>query len=85
MGYDLERVENRVCELFNIKREDIYSKSREKVKADARGLFCFWAVRELGFGLTELARRLGKTQLGVGYAVIRGEGIAEEHKYQLKD
>ena len=32
-----------------------------------------WAARELGYGLTELARLLHMTQPGVGYAVRRGE------------
>ena len=31
------------------------------------------AVRELGYALTDLSRRLGMTQPGVGYAVKRGE------------
>ena len=30
-----------------------------------------------------LAKQLGMSQPGVGYAVNRGEKIAKEHKYQL--
>ncbi|MBW2739263.1 MAG: hypothetical protein JRE64_10550 [Deltaproteobacteria bacterium] len=44
---------------------------------------CYWAVRELGISCTDLAKQLEMTQPGVGYAVSRGEKIAEEHKYQL--
>jgi hypothetical protein len=84
LGYDLKAVENRVCEIFKIGAEDIYSKSREKVKASARGLFCYWAVRELGYGLTELARHLGITQPAVGYAVKRGEHTANQNHYKLQ-
>jgi hypothetical protein len=62
---------------------EMKKKIREKVKADARGLFCLWAVRELGYGLTELARMLGKTQPGVGYAIIRGEAITKVDNYKL--
>jgi len=51
-GYDLKTVEDRVCSIFTIAPEDLYAKRREKVKASARGLFCYWAVRELGYGLT---------------------------------
>jgi hypothetical protein len=83
-GYDLTTVEKRVCTLFALDRDDIYSKSREKLKADARGLFCYWAVRELGYRLTEVAKLLGMTQPGVGYAVKRGEDIAKEHHYKLE-
>lgn len=83
LGYDLKKVEKRVCDIFKIEPEDIYAKSRERVRADARGLYCYWAVRELGYGLTDLARRLGMTQPGVGYAVKRGEQIVKERNLQL--
>lgn len=84
LGYDLKTVEYRVCRIFKIGTEDIYSKSREKVKASARGLFCYWAVRELGYGLTDIARHLGITQPAVGYAVKRGEHIANQNHYKLE-
>jgi putative transposase len=84
LGYDLRMIEKRVCDIFEIESDDIYSKSREKVRADARGLYCYWAVRELGYGLTDLARSLGMTQPGVGYAVRRGEKISKSNNIQLK-
>ncbi len=78
-------MENLVCEIFKIESYYIYSASREKIRAEARGLFCYWAVRELGYGLTDLAKRLGMTQPGVGYAVKRGEDIARKNNYRLED
>ena len=85
LGYDLKSVEQRVCEIYQIDPEEIYSKSREKIRAEARGLFCYWAVRELGYALTDLAKRLNMSGPGVGYAVNRGERIAKRHNYQLVD
>ncbi|MBU2617540.1 MAG: transposase, partial [Euryarchaeota archaeon] len=85
LGYDLDRIEDRVCEIYNIEKEDLFSRSREKVKSDARALFCFWAVRELGYGQRELARRLGMTQPGVGYAVIKDEAISKSNNYRIKN
>jgi len=41
------------------------------------------AVRELGYALTDLSRRLGMTRPGVGYAVKRGEQYAEENNCRL--
>jgi predicted transcriptional regulator len=49
----------------------------------ARSLFCHWAVDELGISRTEIAKRLGMTQPGVGYAVNRGAQIAQSMKYRL--
>ncbi|MEW6587255.1 MAG: transposase, partial [Nitrospirota bacterium] len=60
-----------------------FCRSREKVKSDARALFCFWAVRKLCYGQRELARRLGMSQPGVGYAVIKGEAIPKSNNYQI--
>ena len=58
-------------------------KSREKAKAEARGLFCYWSVRELGYSMLEIAGRLGMSQPGVVYAVRRGERIAKERGIKL--
>jgi hypothetical protein len=63
----------------------ILSRSREKVKIDGRALFCFWEVRELGYGQRESAIRLGMTQPGVGYAVIKGEAISKSNGYRIKN
>jgi putative transposase len=58
-------------------------KSREKAKAEARGLFCYWAVRELGHSMLEISGRLAMSQPGVVYAVRRGERIANERGIKL--
>ena len=36
-GYDLDTVEKKVCEVFGVEPDEIYSKSREKTRAEARG------------------------------------------------
>jgi hypothetical protein len=78
LGYDLDKLEQRVLEIYQIEREALFSKSREKIRAEARGVFCYWAVRELGVAGARLARRLKRSQAGVGYAVRRGEKIVKE-------
>ena len=78
LGYDLDKLEQRVLEIYPLEREDLYSKSREKIRAEARGVFCYWAVRELGVTGAHLARRFKMTQAGVGYAVRRGEKIVKK-------
>ena len=84
-GYDLDTVEQKVCRIFDVEPDEIYSKSRQKTRAEARGLYCYWAVVELGYPLADLARLLGMTGQGVGYAVRRGERIAKENNYRLID
>ena len=82
-GYAIEQVEKRVMEIFGVEKDVIYSKGRRKIQVSARSLLCYWAVRELGYTTTELAKRLGMTQPAVSYAVSRGEQIAKERNYSL--
>jgi putative transposase len=77
MGYTLERIEEKVIDLFEITKEDLYSRSREKVRSDSRSLLCYWAVRELGMNGTELAKPLGLSQTGVVYAVKRAKELQQ--------
>jgi hypothetical protein len=85
LGYGLGKVEARVCEIFSIDKEDLYSRSRQKDKSNARALFCYWAVEELGYTQNEMAKRLGMTQPGVGYSVHRGKAISKLKRYTLID
>ena len=81
--YDLEKVGQKVSEIYGIQTEEIYSRGRRAVQVEARDLLCYWAVREIGISCTELAKRLGKSQPAVSYAVSRGEKIAKKYQYQL--
>lgn len=82
-GYVLKTVEEKVCKLLDIDPDAIFSRSRVKKTADARALYCYWAVSELGYTLTDLARRFEMTIPGIGYAVRRGERIAKESNFIL--
>ena len=75
-GYDLNDVQKRVAEVLGVDGERIYSRGRRREQVEARSLFCYLAVRQLGYSVTDLARRLAMTQPAVGYAVSRGEQIA---------
>jgi len=75
-------VEQKVIGLFNIKKEDLYSGSRKKRISEAKSLFCYWCVRELGERMTDMAK-LGLTQPAIGYAVGRGELLTKKEKCDL--
>jgi putative transposase len=82
-GVDLDTAAQKAARIFDIDVDEIFMKSRIQRRADARGLYCYWAVSELGHSLSDLARQLKMTPAGVGYAVQRGETIAREHGYEL--
>ena len=82
-GYTIERIEQRVLDIYKIEKEDLYSKSRQKVRAEARSVFCYWAVRELGVEGTRMAKRLNMSQPGVVYAVKKGEKIVKDNGFKM--
>jgi REP element-mobilizing transposase RayT len=82
-GYDLERIADRVAEICGMERGRVFSKGRHKRKVKARSLLCYWAVREAGIPLRTLAKRLGLSAPGVGYAVERGAAIIRGSKLEL--
>ena len=83
LGYDLDRIASRVAEIYKIEVKEVFLKGKHQKRVKPRSLFCYWAVRELGISLTELARRLGISVAGVGYSVERGGNIARKNNYQL--
>jgi putative transposase len=60
-GINIESVEKKVLEIFEINRDELNSGSRKRPVTEARSVFCYWCVRELGESMTGLARRLGVT------------------------
>lgn len=83
LGYGLDSLAERVGEIYGMEPGEVLSGGRQARKVQARSLFCFWAVRELGVSLREVARRLKISSPGVGYSVERGEAIARDNGYHL--
>ena len=82
---DLQALARNAAAIYEIAPEEIFIKSRIKRRADARALYCYWAVRELGYSLTELSNQLKISPSGVGYAVRKGEQLAEKGGYELPE
>jgi len=83
LGYTLEKLEQRILDLYQLDKGDLYSRSRQKIRSEARSVFCYWAVQELGFSGTEMARLLNMSQPGVAHAIRRGEGIVKMKKLKM--
>ena len=63
--------------------DKVWQKGKHPETVRARSLLCFWAVRELGITMTELAVRLGLTQPAVSISVKRGEKLVKDNAYRL--
>jgi len=84
-GYDIDKIADRVAEIYSIKPEEIFQPGKQPVKVKARSLLCYWAVRELGFTMADLAPKLNISQPAVSMSARRGERIASENGYSLMD
>ena len=55
------------------------------LRVKAKSLLCYWAVRDLGIGMAQIARRLNLSLAGVSQSVKRGETIVQQKGYNLID
>jgi len=78
MGYDLDRLAERVAQLFEMPIGEVLRRGRYVRTVPARSVLCFWANRELGISTMELAKRLKIAQPTVTQSIARGEKIVAE-------
>jgi putative transposase len=74
-----------VSALFDHEPDQIMSNVRYPVVVKARSVLSYWAVRELGYSATELAKKYGLTQPAVSTAVKRGEKIVKENGMAINE
>jgi putative transposase len=84
LGYDIDKVEQRVAEILGMPAAEVRKKGRERSRVEARSLAIYWAVYELGISGTALAKRYGLTQPAIVFAARRGEHVAAELRCELR-
>ena len=67
-----------MAEVLEVPLETVWAAGRYPQVVMARSLLCYWAVREWGASMTEMAQRLDLSVPAISKAVKRGEGIAKE-------
>ena len=83
LGYDLNKIADRAGKIYGMDGKYILSKGKQKGRVEARSLVCYWAVREMGISLTEVAKTIGISPSAVSYAIEKGEKIALENNYNI--
>jgi putative transposase len=58
MLFDIDKLPDRVAEIFSIKPEEIFKSGKRPVKVRARSLLCYWADRDLEFTMANLAPKV---------------------------
>jgi len=79
----LEEDLSEVLELFKVDRKDLYSGSKKQKVSDARGLFCYLSVRELGESRVNVAKILNISPAAVSKCVERGKVFSKRIKFDL--
>jgi REP element-mobilizing transposase RayT len=82
-GYDIDRVVQKVAEVFEIEPEQIWKPGNQPLRVKARSLVCYWALRELGMSGTSVGKLLGLGQPAVSRAVVRGEKLTQDMNLSL--
>ena len=82
-GYDFDAVLDRVSELLSIDRTEVLLPGRQPHRVIARSMVCYWASRELGMSMVELAKLLKISEPTVSQSATRGEKIVKKNKYKL--
>ena len=73
-----------VCAKFQMEKEWVIRRGKQRDRVRARDLLCYWVVVELGMPMVDMARRLDITPSAVSYSVQRGEKMAKEEGCQLE-
>ena len=84
-GLNFEKVAEKVSSLFNLEKDYITGRGRQRNRVRARDLLCYWCAIELRISMADLSKRLDMTLAAVSYAVKRGEKIAKEAGCHLDD
>jgi hypothetical protein len=84
-GYNFNRLVERVAGLFEIPISEVVRTGKFARTVEARSVLCYWANRELGMRVVELARRLKLAQPTVTQSVARGEKIVSEKGLKIEE
>jgi REP element-mobilizing transposase RayT len=84
-GITVDNVFKIAANLMNIEPKLVFAPGKERTRVQARSLFCYWSVRELGISMTKLSRQLNISLSAVSLSVKRGEQIVTDNKYSLID
>jgi putative transposase len=71
---------DRVAVILSLSPDDIRRPSKKRVLADARGVICHAAVRDLHYQGNAVGNELNLTASGVSNAIRRGEQYLQEHQ-----
>ena len=84
-GWTLQKISERVAEIFGIEKEQIVAVGKQPDRVRARSVLACWAVRCLGMTATEVGQYLNLSKSAVSRAAARGQKLIADQRLNLKD
>ncbi|MBI1883610.1 MAG: transposase [Chlamydiae bacterium] len=82
-GWNLEKIVEKVCSMFDVKAEELKNKGRSNALSKAKGLISYWGYHDLGINGRELAQFLGMSRAAISKAIKRGEEYSKSESIIL--
>jgi putative transposase len=83
-GVSLDHLIRIVSDLLALRPQELIGPAKSRKIVKGRKLICYWAVRELGFSMTEVASRLEISLPTVSVAVPKGEQLVRQEGMSLE-
>jgi REP element-mobilizing transposase RayT len=81
-GWNLEKLAERVCGIFDISVSDLQKKGKANAISQAKMLFCYWGHNELGASGKQVGEYLGISRPAVCKNIVKGAEL-KERKHRL--
>lgn len=81
---DLDTLARRVAKHFKITPEKLTVRTRDQERINARDLYCYIAVRILGYNGIQTGKVLGLQRAAVSHAVRRGSNLAKKDTGEIE-
>ena len=84
-GWTLEKITERVAEIFDIEKEQVLTAGKQPDRVRARSVLAYWAIWDLGLTATEVGKYLGLSKSAVSRAANRGQKLIDDQLLSLKE
>ena len=84
-GYTLESLAEMAANIMGVDPQMVWIPGKYRATVEARSILCYWAVRELGFSMSSLARKCRLSITTVSKSVVRGKKIVQDRNLTLNN
>lgn len=76
---DIEEIAKKVCNLYDLNKDELIGKGRKRIISNARALISYLATKDLGLSASEVGQYLELNCSSVIRSVVKGKELAEQN------